>query len=291
MARACSELLAFFLCRYAPTTSGGSARSAHLHALFVLVLAGHAGRRACDPVDRRTDLDRARPAVRCAREPLYLVPLGAGAILVALLANGRIATVYAGFTAVLFGARHRLGRVRHDVGAARPVRRDLRRLDLPRARRAAARRPGRRRRSEPSPRWRSTRCAAAPSRCPRRCTGRRWPSSGGAVGVGLLVSFALPLLEGLFSVLTDIRLLELSNVEQPAAVAARASRPPARTTTAWSSGRWPRRRRKAIGANSLFCRVAAFYHDVGKIREAGVLRREPARREPARSRCTRRCRR
>ena len=33
-----------------------------------------------------------------------LVPIGAGAVLVALLANGRIATVHAVFVAVLFGA-------------------------------------------------------------------------------------------------------------------------------------------------------------------------------------------
>ena len=92
-------------------------------------------------------------------------------------------------------------------------------------------------------------------------------SSGGAVGVGLLVSFALPLLEGLFGVLTDIRLLELSNVSNPLLSQLARARRRAPTTTASSSGRSPRRRRKAIGANSLFCRVAAFYHDIGKIRK------------------------
>ena len=34
----------------------------------------------------------------------YLIPLGAGAILVSLLANGRIATVYSAFASLLFGA-------------------------------------------------------------------------------------------------------------------------------------------------------------------------------------------
>ena len=63
---------------------------------------------------------------------------------------------------------------------------------------------------------------------------------GGAIGVGLVDLFSLPILERLFNVLTDVRLLELSNVNNPL-LSELASRHPAPTTTASSSARWPRR--------------------------------------------------
>jgi putative nucleotidyltransferase with HDIG domain len=89
---------------------------------------------------------------------------------------------------------------------------------------------------------------------------------GGAVGVGLLVSFALPLLEGVFRVLTDIRLLELSNVSNPL-LSQLAVKAPGSYNHSLVVGTLAEEAAKSIGANSLFCRVAAFYHDVGKVRK------------------------
>jgi len=89
---------------------------------------------------------------------------------------------------------------------------------------------------------------------------------GGAVGTGLIVSFALPLFEELFKVLTDIRLLELSNVSHPL-LSEFAVKAPGSYNHSLVVGTLAEEAARAIGANSLFCRVAAFYHDIGKIRK------------------------
>jgi putative nucleotidyltransferase with HDIG domain len=90
---------------------------------------------------------------------------------------------------------------------------------------------------------------------------------GGAVGVGLLISFSLPLLEGLFNVLTDIRLLELSNVNNPL-LSQLAVKAPGSYNHSLVVGTLAEEAANAIGANGLFCRVAACYHDIGKINYA-----------------------
>jgi cyclic-di-AMP phosphodiesterase PgpH len=81
-----------------------------------------------------------------------------------------------------------------------------------------------------------------------------------------LLSFALPLLEGVFRVLTDIRLLELSNVSNPL-LSQLAVKAPGSYNHSLVVGTLAEEGAKAIGANALFCRVAAFYHDIGKIRK------------------------
>jgi putative nucleotidyltransferase with HDIG domain len=86
------------------------------------------------------------------------------------------------------------------------------------------------------------------------------------LGVGLIVSFVLPLLEGVFRVLTDIRLLELSNVSNPL-LSQLAVKAPGSYNHSLVVGTLAEEGAKAIGANALFCRVAAFYHDIGKIRK------------------------
>ena len=90
--------------------------------------------------------------------------------------------------------------------------------------------------------------------------------AGGAIGAGLLVSFALPLFESLFRVLTDIRLLELSNINNPL-LSQFAVKAPGSYNHSLIVGTLAEEAAKSIGANSLFCRVAAFYHDIGKIRK------------------------
>jgi len=87
---------------------------------------------------------------------------------------------------------------------------------------------------------------------------------GGAVGVGLLISFSLPILERLFDVLTDIRLLELSSSNNPL-LSELAMNAPGSYNHSLVVGTLAEEAARAIGANSLFCRVAAFYHDIGKM--------------------------
>jgi putative nucleotidyltransferase with HDIG domain len=258
-----AAMLAFFLFRYTRYHQRAFRKLEHLHALLVLVLISMLllaegimwlARRLSDNLDAPFNQIGAYP---------YLIPLGAGAILVALLANGRIATVYSAFCALLFGAAQgwdahlamwgmivqcagvyaistyrdraallRAGLVVGSAGAVSALALEsLRGLDEPLAQSLYA-----------------TVLAFI----------------GGAVGVGLLVSFTLPLLETLFNVLTDIRLLELSNVNNPL-LSELAVRAPGSYNHSLVVGTLAEEAAKAIGANSLFCRVAAFYHDIGKM--------------------------
>ena len=88
---------------------------------------------------------------------------------------------------------------------------------------------------------------------------------GGAVGVSLLASFLLPFCESLFGVLTDVRLLELSNLNNPL-LSQLAASAPGSYNHSLIVGALAESAAEAIGANGLFCRVAAFYHDVGKMK-------------------------
>jgi putative nucleotidyltransferase with HDIG domain len=260
-----TALLAFFLYRYAAYHQRDFKRVKHLHAMLVSILLGMI-------VIAQSVLWIALQVTLRFRSPfgdpsayVYLVPFGAGAILVTLLANGRIAMVYSSFAAVLFGA--------------------LNGWDLPIAvwallvqwsgiyaitsyrERAALLRAG-------LVVGAASACTALAVEAIAR-TREPWPHAvygaglaflGGAVGVGLLISFILPLLEGIFRVLTDIRLLELSNVSNPL-LSQLAVKAPGSYNHSLVVGTLAEEAAKAIGANSLFCRVAAFYHDIGKIRK------------------------
>ncbi len=86
----------------------------------------------------------------------------------------------------------------------------------------------------------------------------------GGVLVAVLVSFLLPVMEWLFNVLTDIRLLELSNLNNPL-LRRLAVEAPGSYNHSVIVGTLAEAAAESIGANSLFCRVAAYYHDVGKM--------------------------
>ena len=114
-----ATMLAFFLHRYARYHQRefrklrAPARAARADAA---VDAAAVARRCCGSPGRSSTISRRRSTISASYS--YLVPLGAGAILVALLANGRIATVYAAFAALLFGGARRAGtRYLHRVGA------------------------------------------------------------------------------------------------------------------------------------------------------------------------------
>jgi putative nucleotidyltransferase with HDIG domain len=86
---------------------------------------------------------------------------------------------------------------------------------------------------------------------------------GGPLAVGI-ASFLLPLLEGLFGITTDIRLLELSNQNHP--LLKRLSlQAPGTYQHSLAVGNLAEAGADAVGANSLLLRVCAYYHDVGKL--------------------------
>ena len=85
----------------------------------------------------------------------------------------------------------------------------------------------------------------------------------GGASVSLVVSFLLPAFEALFHRTTDIRLLELSNNNVPV-LRKLALEAPGTYHHSMSSARFGGRC-EAIGANAVFCRTAAMYHDIGKL--------------------------
>jgi putative nucleotidyltransferase with HDIG domain len=260
-----ATLLAFFLDRYTRYHQRSFRKVQHLHALLVIVILSMLLLAQATLWIAGEIADNLESPFHEITSYTYLAPVGAGAILVALLANGRIAMVCSTFVAVTFGgltgwdayrlvwallvqwigiyaittyreraALLRAGLVVGGAGAAAALAIEALRRTL-----------------EP---------------LPHSLYGAGLAFLGGAIGVGLVVSFSLPLLEGLFHVLTDIRLLELSNLHNPL-LAELAVKAPGSYNHSLIVGRLAEEAAKAIGANSLFCRVAAFYHDIGKIRK------------------------
>ena len=256
-------VLAFFVWRYCSYHQRRFRKVRRLHALFVVVLLGILLLAHALPwVVARVVSGLGSPYDDPGRA-IYLIPFGAGAVLMALLANGRVATVHAGFTTILCTlvsgrdayamawtmivqlagvyaitayrervALLRAGLVVGTVGGVAALAVELLR-------------------SGPSA------AAGAPYSALLA-----WV--GGAAGVGLLVSFALPLLERLFRVLTDVRLLELSNANHPL-LSQLAVQAPGSYNHSLVVGTLAEEGAKAIGANALLCRVSGFYHDIGKL--------------------------
>lgn len=81
--------------------------------------------------------------------------------------------------------------------------------------------------------------------------------------LGLLCSGALPFIEYLFEVVTDISLLELSNQEHPL-LRRLLLLAPGTFHHSFIVGNLVEAGCEAIGANSLLARVGAYFHDVGK---------------------------
>src|SRR5262249_14637273 len=89
-------------------------------------------------------------------------------------------------------------------------------------------------------------------------------AAAGGILAAPIVSFSLPLLEWLFNVLTDIRLLELSNLDNP--LLRRLSlEAPGTYNHSVIAGTLAEQAAEEIGAHSRLCRVAAYYHDIGKM--------------------------
>jgi putative nucleotidyltransferase with HDIG domain len=86
----------------------------------------------------------------------------------------------------------------------------------------------------------------------------------GGVTMLLVVSFLLPALELFFRRTTDIRLLELANNNVPI-LRRLALEAPGTYHHSMVVGSLAEAAAEAIGANAVFCRTAAMYHDIGKL--------------------------
>jgi putative nucleotidyltransferase with HDIG domain len=90
--------------------------------------------------------------------------------------------------------------------------------------------------------------------------------SGGLLA-SVLVSWMVPLLEGIFKITTDIRLLELSDTNQEI-LKDLLVHAPGTYQHSLMVGNLSEEAAEAIGANPLLARVSSLYHDIGKIHKA-----------------------
>ncbi|MFL6284349.1 MAG: HDIG domain-containing metalloprotein, partial [Pyrinomonadaceae bacterium] len=86
----------------------------------------------------------------------------------------------------------------------------------------------------------------------------------GGVLSAVFTAGLLPVSESLFGILTDVRLLELSNADLPV-LGQLALRAPGTNQHSYAVGRLAEDAARAIGANCLLTRIGALYHDIGKL--------------------------
>jgi cyclic-di-AMP phosphodiesterase PgpH len=94
---------------------------------------------------------------------------------------------------------------------------------------------------------------------------------GVAMGCGILggmlttifTAGGLPINESLFGILTDVKLLELSNADLPV-LGQLALRAPGTNQHSHAVGQLAEEACRAVGANPLLARIGALYHDIGK---------------------------
>ncbi|MGH9843065.1 MAG: HD family phosphohydrolase [Blastocatellia bacterium] len=86
----------------------------------------------------------------------------------------------------------------------------------------------------------------------------------GALLVGAIASLAIPIYESVFDILTDMRLLELSNADNPL-LRRLAIETPGTSHHSFMVGLLAEEAAKTIGANALLARTACLYHDIGKL--------------------------
>ncbi|MGH9870614.1 MAG: HD family phosphohydrolase [Candidatus Polarisedimenticolia bacterium] len=192
----------------------------------------------------------------------WAIPVAAGAMLITLLANGRVATVAAAFNAVLFGmvmewsARGMVFALISSFAAIYGISKYEKRTAILKA------------------------CALVGLVNALVVAAFLWIDGGleplgsglfemamaaaGGILAAPVVSFSLPLLEWLFNVLTDIRLLELSNLDNPL-LRRLALEAPGTYNHSVIAGTLAEQAAEEVGAHSLLCRVAAYYHDIGKM--------------------------
>ncbi len=89
--------------------------------------------------------------------------------------------------------------------------------------------------------------------------------AGGALLLPIMVVGVLPIVEGAFGYVTDVKLLELANLNHPA-LKELIVQAPGTYHHSILMGSLVEAAAQAVGANPLLARVCAYYHDLGKIR-------------------------
>ncbi|MEE9227250.1 MAG: HDIG domain-containing metalloprotein [Acidobacteriota bacterium] len=256
-------LMLFFMWRYATYHQRSYTRVRELYLLLIMVIFSVllVSKVFIGVSDAFTQNMLVEPFTN-ATSYYYVIPVGAGAMMVTLLANARIAMVYSAFFSVLFGmlvnweAPLMVFALVSNLGAIFGITQYQQRTALIRAGIAVG-------------------GINVVTIFAMDCiTGNLEPISrvgldtacGFAGGILLsgFVSFGLPLLENFFNVLTDVRLLELSNLNNPL-LRKLAVQAPGSYNHSVMVGTLAEAGAEAIGANGLFCRVAAYYHDIGKM--------------------------
>lgn len=87
---------------------------------------------------------------------------------------------------------------------------------------------------------------------------------GGGLLTAVFAAGGLPINESLFGILTDVKLLELSNADLPV-LGQLALRAPGTNQHSHAVGQLAEDASRAIGANPLLARIGALYHDIGKV--------------------------
>jgi hypothetical protein len=87
---------------------------------------------------------------------------------------------------------------------------------------------------------------------------------GGGLLTAIFTAGLLPVNESIFGILTDVKLLELSNADLPV-LSQLALRAPGTNQHSHAVGRLAEDACRAIGANQLLVRIGALYHDIGKL--------------------------
>ena len=86
----------------------------------------------------------------------------------------------------------------------------------------------------------------------------------GGLLTAIFTAGGLPVNESLFGVLTDVKLLELSNADLPV-LGQMALRAPGTNQHSHAVGQLAEDACRAVGANPLLARIGALYHDIGKL--------------------------
>jgi hypothetical protein len=83
------------------------------------------------------------------------------------------------------------------------------------------------------------------------------------VATAAVTSVLMPICESLFGILTDVKLLELSNADLPI-LGQLAMRAPGTNQHSHAVGQLAEEACRVVGANGLLARIGALYHDIGK---------------------------
>jgi hypothetical protein len=93
----------------------------------------------------------------------------------------------------------------------------------------------------------------------------------GGLAVGFAVSGALPAIERLFGVTTDVSLLELGNTHERPLLRKLLLEAPGTFHHSYIVGLLSEAAAESVGGNALLTRVGALYHDIGKLNKPGYF--------------------